>query len=97
LPHEALPVMTDKTVATKTELAAQLAAIRRRGYAQSVGESEEGVASIAVGIFDDGGAMHAAMSVAAPFFRATKKNIAEWLPPLRDAAARLGTALPAGA
>jgi IclR family transcriptional regulator, acetate operon repressor len=96
-PHEALPVMTDKTVATKAELSTQLAAIRRRGYAQSVGESEEGVASIAVGIFDHGGAMHAAMSVAAPFFRATKANIAEWLPPLRAAAARLGAALPAGA
>jgi IclR family acetate operon transcriptional repressor len=95
-PQDALPAMTERTVATKAELRAQLAVIRRRGYAQSVGESEEGVASIAVGIFDEAGTMHAAMSVAAPFFRATKATVAEWLPPLRDAAARLGAALPVG-
>lgn len=92
-PHENLPASTKRSVSTRTELRAQLAAIRRRGYAHTVGESEEGVASIAVGIHDEAGTMRAAMSVAAPFFRATKAEVTTWLPALRHAAARVGAAL----
>jgi DNA-binding IclR family transcriptional regulator len=89
-PDDALPTMTEHSVRTKAELLAQLAHVRRRGFAQSSGESEDGVASIAAPVIGAGGEVHAAMSIAAPATRATPDRIASWLPLLRAAAAELG-------
>jgi IclR family acetate operon transcriptional repressor len=88
-PSEILPQVTDRTLLSKSELLVELAAIRRRGYAQSRGESEAGVASIAVPVLDELGRVQGSISIASPAFRATAEHIKSWLPPLRAAADEL--------
>jgi DNA-binding IclR family transcriptional regulator len=89
-PGEDLHVMTARTVSTKTELRKQLALVRKRGFAESRGESEDGVASIAAAVTDARGLVRGALSVAAPASRFTQERIAEWAPRLRRAVDELG-------
>lgn len=49
-PDEELARLTRHSIGTRTELIAALAEIRRRGYATSMEESEEGVQSLAVAL-----------------------------------------------
>jgi DNA-binding IclR family transcriptional regulator len=51
---------------------ATLAAVRRRGWAASVGEREAGVASVSAPVFDASGAVVAAVSVSGPIDRLTR-------------------------
>jgi DNA-binding IclR family transcriptional regulator len=51
---------------------ATLAAVRRRGWAASVGEREAGVASVSAPVFDATGAVVAAVSVSGPIDRLTR-------------------------
>jgi DNA-binding IclR family transcriptional regulator len=90
-PDELLPKVTERTLLSKSQLRAELATIRRRGYAQSRGESAAGVASIAVPVLDDLGRVQASISIASPATRATAEHIKSWLPPLRAAADELAT------
>jgi IclR family acetate operon transcriptional repressor len=90
-PDDVLPTMTGRSLGTKAELLQALARVRRRGFAQSSGESEDGVASIATPVFGSAGELLAAMSIAAPATRATSDRVADWLPQLRDAATELGS------
>jgi IclR family transcriptional regulator, acetate operon repressor len=87
---ETLPALTDRSIVKRIELLAQLGAIRRRGWAESSGESEDGVASIAVPVFDAAGAPCAALGISAPAIRATPAHIGDWVPRLRAAAAEVG-------
>jgi DNA-binding IclR family transcriptional regulator len=50
-------------------LARQLLTIRQRGWADSVGEREEGVASVSAPVFGPGGSLLAAVSVSGPATR----------------------------
>lgn len=90
-PKEKLPRLTPRTVATRTELEKQLATVRKDGFASSSGESDDGVASIAMVVCNRTGELRAAMSIAAPAVRATQARIAQWIPLLRGAAADLGS------
>ena len=49
-PREDLPQLTPNSIATRTRLFATLADIRRKGYARSQEESEEGVSSVAIAV-----------------------------------------------
>jgi DNA-binding IclR family transcriptional regulator len=51
---------------------ATLAAVRRRGWAASVGEREAGVASVSAPVFDASGVVVAAVSVSGPIDRLTR-------------------------
>jgi DNA-binding IclR family transcriptional regulator len=53
--------------------AAMLAAVRRRGWAQSVGEREAGVASVSVPVRGPNGRVIAAVSVSGPLERLTRQ------------------------
>jgi len=90
-PSETLPTLTDRTVPSKTELLKQLASIRRNGFASSSGESEDGVASLATGVFNQAGEARAAISIAAPATRATPERIRAWVTLLRKTATDLGS------
>jgi IclR family acetate operon transcriptional repressor len=90
-PEEQLPTLTERSVATKSELTKQLAVIRKRGYAISSSESEDGVTSVAMAVFNEKGELRGAMSIAAPTTRAVQQRIDEWIPLLRKAAADLGS------
>ena len=92
-PDAVLQTLTKSTVKTKAELLRQMTELRRAGYAFSSGESVEGVASIAQGIFNENGVICAAMSVAAPIDRATPSAIEKWLPHLHAATSKLGSVI----
>jgi len=71
-PQEDLPVITASTLSTRTELLRDLDIVRRRGYAISEEESEDGVTGVAVPVPTLGGGQYC-LSVAVPIHRATKK------------------------
>jgi DNA-binding IclR family transcriptional regulator len=60
---------TDKTETDPTALLAQLADVKRRGWAQTVGELEEGLNAVAAPVFRGDGTVLAALSVSGPAFR----------------------------
>ena len=67
-PRERLEKVTEHSITTRTALEAELAQVRRRGFATSTEESEEGVASVATFLGDFAGAMYA-LNVSAPTTR----------------------------
>ena len=66
-----------------------LAGVRRRGWAQSVGEREPGVASVSAPIRSPGGKVVAAVSVSGPIERLTRQPGRLHAGPVTAAAARL--------
>jgi DNA-binding IclR family transcriptional regulator len=58
----------------------------RRGWAESVGEREAGVASVSAAILDRSGVVRAAISVSGPIERTTKRPGVRWGEALRDSA-----------
>jgi DNA-binding IclR family transcriptional regulator len=58
----------------------------RRGWAESVGEREAGVASVSAPVFDRDGNVRAAVSVSGPIERTTRKPGARWASALTAAA-----------
>ena len=73
--------------------AATLASIRRRGWAQSVGEREAGVASVSAGVRAGSGKVVAAVSVSGPLERMTRQPGRMHAPAVLAAAERLSEAL----
>jgi DNA-binding IclR family transcriptional regulator len=68
-PDEELDGLTPNSVRTRTALESELAKVRRRGYATSNQESENGVSSLAVGFPPGQGPMRMALNVSAPVHR----------------------------
>ncbi|WP_374153021.1 IclR family transcriptional regulator [Pseudarthrobacter sp. WHRI 8279] len=56
-PNKELPVLTENSIKTRTNLEAELDEIRRAGYATSREESEDGVTSVAVAITGPSGSL----------------------------------------
>lgn len=67
--HADLPALTERTVIDPDALRAELEEIRTRGYASSLGERQQGAASVAAPILDRGGAPAAVISVCGPIAR----------------------------
>ncbi len=95
-----LPANTTATVSTPRELEAQLLNARRNGYATCWQEQEAGLNSVAVPVFDYTGKVCAAMAIAGPAERISKKSVPGLVRRLREGAqdisARLGAAVTAG-
>jgi IclR family transcriptional regulator, acetate operon repressor len=68
LPGGRLDRRTDQTITSRAALAAELAAVRDRGYAVTVEELEPGLVAVAAPVFA-GGAVIAAISVSGPASR----------------------------
>jgi DNA-binding IclR family transcriptional regulator len=60
---------TPQTITSLDALAAELAAIRRDGYARAVAELEEGLVAVAAPVFDPVGNCVAALSISGPAYR----------------------------
>ncbi|HZU17149.1 MAG TPA: IclR family transcriptional regulator, partial [Candidatus Dormibacteraeota bacterium] len=88
-PQERLPTVTPRSIASRTELEAELAAVRERGYATNFEESEIGLSGVAVLIRDPEGRPLAAVAVAAPSSRLTDDRVARFARAAREAAARI--------
>src|SRR5207248_8857019 len=68
---------TAQTVTAPAALEAELAAIRRDGYATAVAELEDGLVAVASPVFDATGACVAALSVSGPAYRMKPDALAE--------------------
>ncbi|MDF1602131.1 IclR family transcriptional regulator [Nocardioides sp. YIM 152315] len=75
-PDEKLPRLTPQSVTKRSVLLKQVAEARDRGYATSLEESEDGVASVSVPLGEYGGARYA-LNVASPQGRMTDETQAE--------------------
>jgi IclR family transcriptional regulator, acetate operon repressor len=90
---------TAQTITERDALEAELAKVRRQGYASAVAELEDGLIAVASPVFDNTGACVAALSVSGPAYRMKPEALAE-LGRLCAAASAgslpVGSALPAG-
>ena len=77
---------TANTITDPRELRRELAAVRARGYAMDDEESETGLRSVAAPVRADSGFVVAAISIAGPAHRMTRKMLLSWAKDLVDAA-----------
>ena len=91
--HADLVAVTKRTICDWHALERDLAATRKRGYATSRGESENGVGSVGVAVCNSAGDPRAALSVAMPLDRFTDTVERQAAAALRSAAAELGAQL----
>jgi IclR family transcriptional regulator, acetate operon repressor len=69
--------MTSRSLTSPSKLRAELELVRRRGYATNSGESENGVAAVAVAIPGRPGDRRAAITVSAPADRLSERRVPE--------------------
>jgi DNA-binding IclR family transcriptional regulator len=69
LPPGPLRAFTNRTITDRTELARELALVRRRGWAQAAGEREEGLNAVAAPVFASTGELAAILGVQGPASR----------------------------
>jgi len=84
-----LVAFTPKTISTREALDAELARIRRDGFARDDEEHEEGIHCIGAPVFDHSGSIVAALSVSWPGFRYEKGDESVRIEKVRAAAARI--------
>jgi IclR family transcriptional regulator, acetate operon repressor len=84
---------TEKTIATRTKLEAELAKIRRRGYATNTGESEGGLCAVGVAVVHPTRGPVAGLSVSAPVSRMSPVQIKTAATLLTECATELATRL----
>jgi len=96
-----LPASAPNTIVDGKALQRELALVRARSYAEDDEESEVGLRSVAAPIRNDSGAVIAAISIAGPVHRMTRKTLLGWVRELVEAAdavsARLGWSRSPGA
>lgn len=74
-PTEELSVRTDESLSTRTQLAAALAEVRRRGYAVAFTESDTEIAGIGVCIRQSSDQIPAGIAISAPASRMTDEEL----------------------
>lgn len=74
-PDEELVGLTSNSIRSRAELEVELQTVRRRGYATSNEESEEGVSSVSVAIPSGRSPVNVAMNVAVPESRMTRSDM----------------------
>lgn len=87
-PSEQLEALTPKSLTSRTALEKDLKTVRRRGFATSNEESEEGVASVSVPV-DSPSGVHYALTVSLPVHRMTAATRTEIVAALKEAAKEL--------
>jgi IclR family acetate operon transcriptional repressor len=84
---------TERTIVDPSALAAELDAVRARGWADAEGEREPDLSALAAPVFGRSGALAAVLGLQGPASRMTAERRAEVLPALLDAARDLSAAL----
>ncbi|MFG2090058.1 MULTISPECIES: IclR family transcriptional regulator [unclassified Spirillospora] len=92
LERHPLEALTERTIVDEERLRKELTVIRKRGYAGSTGERQEGTASVAAPIFDHDGRVIAALSASGPLTR-FKPRMSECAPLVVEAAAQVSAQL----
>ncbi len=93
LPPGRLRTFTARTVTDRDALAAEVAAVRQRGWAEALGEREDDLNAVAAPVLGSGGELVAVIGLQGPASRLTTKTIAAALPQLRERAAAVSRAL----
>jgi DNA-binding IclR family transcriptional regulator len=93
LPPGELTRFTERTITEPAALAAELDAVRDRGYAEAVGEREPDLTAIGAPVFGRGGELAAILGLQAPSARMSTALRSALREPLLAAAARLGRAV----
>jgi IclR family transcriptional regulator, acetate operon repressor len=75
LPAGRLEARTERTITSRTALAAELATVRARGYATTVEELEPGLVAVAAPVLAAGSTVVGALSVSAPATRLTAAEL----------------------
>ncbi|OPC79659.1 IclR family transcriptional regulator [Embleya scabrispora] len=88
LAQRELEALTAKTITQVDKLRRELAAIRKRGYAMSVGERQDGAVAVAAPVLDHDGVVIASLSVAGPQTR-FRTRLGDCAPAVVAAATRL--------
>lgn len=91
-PH--LPPSTPRSITSRAELERELARVRELGYAVNIGESEEGVSSVATAVHHPQRGAVAAVSCASPTSRMSPKRMQEVAPLVIETGRRLAERLP---
>jgi IclR family acetate operon transcriptional repressor len=84
---------TDRTIVDRGALAAEVEAVRSRGWAEAEGEREPDLNALAAPVFGRSGDLAAVLGLQGPAARLTAERRAEVLPALLEAAAALSAAL----
>jgi IclR family KDG regulon transcriptional repressor len=78
--------LTPDTITSREQLVAELARVRRRGWAEAINEREIGVASIAAPVRDVSGDVVAAISIGVPLARCSVTSLRRLAPTIVEAA-----------
>lgn len=93
LPAGPLAAFTPRTITDRAALAAEIEAVRRRGYAQAVGEREEELHAMAAPILGGRGELVAILGLQGPSARFRREEMARAAGPLLDHAAAISAKL----
>ena len=91
-----LPATGPNTITDRDAWRAEIARVQRDGYAVADEEHEGGIRAVGVPVRDASGIAVAALSVAAPAFRASMEHLVGFVPQLTAAAHELALRLPTG-
>lgn len=92
-PKERLTRLTSRTLTSRRKLFAGLERVRAGSFADSIGESEDDIYTIALAVTDSLGRTRGALSVAAPMSRSGERQRVRLTRALRDAAGDLSARL----
>ena len=87
--NDSLPALASRTVVDKAAFGPQLCEIRRRGYAETIDELEDGFAAVATALRGAMGDVQGALSIGGPSQRLGRSRRAELGARLRKAAERI--------
>jgi IclR family acetate operon transcriptional repressor len=91
-----LPALAPHTITTRDAFAAEIVAVRDRGFAIADEEHEPGIRAVGVPVCGPDGVALASLSTAAPAYRMSVARLEEFVPALREAARELAAVLPRG-
>lgn len=84
-----LPKFTSRTITDVSELLAELARVRARGYSVAWGELEDDLAAVAAPVRDHSGLVVGAIAIGGPVSRIPRHSLASYRDPVVQAAATL--------
>jgi IclR family transcriptional regulator, KDG regulon repressor len=94
--EKGLPKLYINTITDASELLAELARIRERGYADSLEETDPGAWGVATPIWDLRGKLVGAVGVAGPTMRYSKDKVVDYAALCRDASNKITARFSAG-
>jgi len=87
------PRQTSNTITDRSDLVAELAQVRRQGFATDFGEQEVGVHCLAAPVLSSDGHILAAVSLSGPSTRLSRQRVAKLVPDIKRVSSELSDAI----